>query len=163
MENDKLKKKIKSKYKNLVPYKVYITNTALSSNGFLSCDWGDLFYKNDVGDVFSIDENINIADMFYDYDLPKIKSNNKILNKLTSSDYIKLMDDMDMELIYRPLDKNKEDLYFCIVYDGFNVGKKEFMKYKMLIYKYDGSFLEYDDYHGNWMPSSEGILAWVRI
>jgi hypothetical protein len=163
MENDKLKKKIKSKYKNLIPYKVYITNGALSSNGMLSCDWGDLFYKNDVGDVFSIDENINITDMFYDYDLPKITSKDRILNKLISSDYIKLMDDMEMELIDLPSDKNKEDLYFCIVRDAHNAGKNKFMNYKMFIYKYDGSFLEYDDYHEYWKQSTERILAWVRI
>ena len=163
MEEDKLKNKIKSKYKNLVPYKVYITDGALASNGVLSFDYGDLYYRNEHGDVFSVNGNINIADMFYDYDLPKITSKPKLLDKLTSVDYIELMSDMNMELIYLPMDKNKEDLYFCIVLDGRYVGKNKFMNYKMFIYKYDGSFLEYDDYHEYWKQSSERVLAWVKI
>ena len=166
MEDIKLKNKIKSKYKNLVPYKVYITNGALSSNGFLSFDYGDLYYKDEHGDVFSVDDNVNTADVFFD-NLPKITSKPKLLNMLESSDYIKLMNDMDMELIYLPTDKNKEDLYFCIVRDARNVSKNQFMNYKMYIFKYDGSsFLEYDNYNGHWIRSVrsvERVLAWVKI
>jgi hypothetical protein len=158
----KLEKKIKAKYKKLIPYKVYIPDHCVR-NSVLILNMTDLCYKDESGAVREIQSNTSYADMYYEHDLPSITSSNKILNKMVSGDYSYIINGLQMELINLPRDINENNLYFCITQGNSWDVKKEFMSYNMFVFKYDHGFREYNLYHKDWHITSKSVLAWSKI
>jgi hypothetical protein len=163
-DQSKLEKKIKTKYKKLIPYKVYIPDHSLRGS-LLRLNMTDLCYKDEAGAIREIQSNTSYADMYYEIDLPSITSSDKILNKMVSSDYSYIINGLQMELFNYPKNSTENDLYFCVTMDIFSMTTKRLSNYNMYVCKYIDNdwFKTYDNKNKCWTDLKYRLLAWSKI
>lgn len=148
------------KYQRLSPYKVYIVDTDTSEEAIFM---NELFYKNEIGEVRSVQTNNSILDEYDEFDLPTIPSTNKILKQLKSDDIIYFMTDGQMELLDYPKNSKESDLYFCII--TIPSDKKHIMNnFEFLICKfYDNKFHKYNEVEKKWENFNYISIYWSKL